>query len=208
VEEHLKIREKKVWETAISIISIQISNLVDELLVDVLEGSGSAPQRKCVLDGMKFSANRRAGSTVHAKRQVIPVLVDSTSRSLETDIRNHGFSVYVVPIVVEVLRDIFDVAVRGCIWKEPAHPNFLSVYGLSIVTQPFTTDDPLTCRYHTSAVKVLKGAYEKNLEESTSLEVQKWLETQIAGLARHAVAVDTEPGIPLYTSAHLYNSLT
>jgi hypothetical protein len=57
VEEHLKIREKKVWETAISIISIQICNLVDELLVDVLEGSGSAPQRKCVLEGVKFSVN-------------------------------------------------------------------------------------------------------------------------------------------------------
>lgn len=64
---------------------------------------------------MKFSANRRDGPTVHAKRQVIPVLVNSTSSNLETDIRNHGFSVYVVPIVVEVSRNISNVAVRGCI---------------------------------------------------------------------------------------------
>ena len=43
------------------------------------------------------------------------VLVNSTSSNLETDIRNHGFSVYVVPIVVEVSRNISNVAVRGCI---------------------------------------------------------------------------------------------
>jgi hypothetical protein len=58
---------------------------------------------------------------------------EGTASSLEADIRYHGFLVYVVPIVVEISRHIFDVAVRKCIWKEPANPNFSDVYKPHIV---------------------------------------------------------------------------
>jgi hypothetical protein len=84
--------------------------------------------------------------------------------------------------VVEVSRDIFDIAVPKCIWKEPANPNFSCVYGPHIVTQPFTTDDPLICRYHFSVTQVLRATYQKYLEESTSAEVREWLEIRIAAI--------------------------
>lgn len=126
--------------------------------------------------------------------QCVRMFWKGTVSSLEADIRDHGFPVHVVPVVVEVSRDIFDVAVRKCIWKEPANPNFSDVYEQHIVAQPFATDDPLICRYQSSAIQVLRATYKKHLERSISPEVREWLETQIAGLASHALAIETEPG--------------
>lgn len=126
--------------------------------------------------------------------QCVRMFWKGTVSSLEADIRDHGFPVHVVPVVVEVSRDIFDVAVRKCIWKKPANPNFSDVYEQHIVAQPFATDDPLICRYQSSAIQVLRATYEKRLERSISPEVREWLETQIAGLASHALAIETEPG--------------
>lgn len=110
-----------------------------------------------------------------------------TAGSLEADIHDHGFPVRVVPIMVEVSSNIFDVAVRKYVRKGPANPNFSSVYGPYIMIQPFTTDDPSS---------ISREVYENQLETSISLEVRKWLENQIAGLARPAVTIDTESGIP------------
>jgi hypothetical protein len=83
--------------------------------------------------------------------------VDSTSSSLETDICNHGYSVYVVPIVVEVFSMLPFADAYG---KSPAYPNFLSIYGLKYLRRIMKLRIPKK-RYRTHYIKQIEEAIRK-----------------------------------------------